>query len=154
MKYIYIANLNLHDKREARSLCSLAKYTRKRYIQRWGSLIRPHAVITRCNLAVSNIYTSFFGKDALDSLYVLLCRYIRSQATHKYISRSAASYEEPISSYIQLRTKVAVFKAIILTIEPQPAGPTFARSARVNGTCTTYGRIYIYKKHIYIYIYI
>ena len=28
-------------------------------------------------------------------------------------------------------------KAIILTIEPQPAGPTFARSARVNGTCTT-----------------
>ena len=55
-----------------------------------------------------------------------------------------------------LRTKVAVFKAIILTIEPQPAGPTFARSARVNGTCTTYGRIYnyIYKKHIIIYIYI
>ena len=41
-----------------------------------------------------------------------------------------------------------------MTIEPQPAGPTFARSARVNGTCTTYGRIYIYKKHIYIYIYI
>ena len=25
--------------------------------------------------------------------------------------------------------KVAVFKAIILTVEPQPAGPTFARSA-------------------------
>ena len=43
--------------------------------------------------------TSVFGKDAPDSLYVLLCRYIRSQATHKYISRSAASYEEPISSY-------------------------------------------------------
>ena len=44
---------------------------------------------------------------------------------------------------------------IILTVEPQPAGPTFARSARVNGTCTTYERIYIYiyiyKKHIYIY---
>ena len=44
-----------------------------------------------------------------------------------------------------------------MTIEPQPAGPTFARSARVNGTCTTYGRIYIYiyiyKKHNYIYIY-
>ena len=37
-----------------------------------------------------------------------------------------------------------------MTIEPQPAGPTFARSARVNGTCTTYERIYIY---IYIYIY-
>ena len=39
-----------------------------------------------------------------------------------------------------------------MTIEPQPAGPTFARSASVNGTCTTYGRIlciYIYKKHIY-----
>ena len=35
------------------------------------------------------------------------------------------------------------FKAIILTVEPQPAGPTFARSARVNGTCTTYERIYI-----------
>ena len=34
-----------------------------------------------------------------DGLYVLLCRYIRSQATHRYISRSAASYEEPISSY-------------------------------------------------------
>ena len=26
-----------------------------------------------------------------DGLYVLLCRYIRSQATHKYVSRSAAS---------------------------------------------------------------
>ena len=26
-----------------------------------------------------------------DGLYVLLCRYIRSQATHRYISRSAAS---------------------------------------------------------------
>ena len=26
MKYIYIANLNLHDKREARSLRSLANY--------------------------------------------------------------------------------------------------------------------------------
>ena len=34
-----------------------------------------------------------------DGLYVLLCRYIRSQVTHRYISRSAASYEEPISSY-------------------------------------------------------
>ena len=34
-----------------------------------------------------------------DGLYVLLCRYIRSQAAHRYISRSAASYEEPISSY-------------------------------------------------------
>ena len=40
-----------------------------------------------------------------------------------------------------------------MTVEPQPAGPTFARSARVNGTCTTYERIYIYKKHIIIYIY-
>ena len=29
----------------------------------------------------------------------------------------------------RLRTKVAVFKAITLTIEPQPAGPTFARCA-------------------------
>ena len=28
-----------------------------------------------------------------------------------------------------LRTKVAVFKAIIMTIEPKPAGPTFARCA-------------------------
>ena len=65
----------------------------------WGSLIRPHAVITRSNLAVSDMYMSVFGKDATDSLYLLLCRYIRSQATHRYISRSAASYEEPISSY-------------------------------------------------------
>ena len=42
-----------------------------------------------------------------------------------------------------------------MTVEPQPAGPTFARSARVNGTCTTYERIYIYIyiKNIYIYIY-
>ena len=97
-------------------------------------------VITRCNLAVSDLYMSVFGKDTPDSLYVLLCRYIRSQATHRYISRSAASWERPIS----IRTKVAVFKAIILTIEPQQAGPTFARSARVNGTCTTYGLKYIY----------
>ena len=41
-----------------------------------------------------------------------------------------------------------------MNIEPQPAGPTFARSARVNGTCTTYERIYIYIyiKNIYIYM--
>ena len=41
-----------------------------------------------------------------------------------------------------------------MTVEPQPAGPTFARSARVNGTCTTYERIYIYIyiKNIYIYM--
>ena len=37
-----------------------------------------------------------------------------------------------------------------MTVEPRPAGPTFARSARVNGTCTTYERIYI--KNIYIYM--
>ena len=36
---------------------------------------------------------SVFGKDATDSLYVLLCRYIRSQATHRYVGRSAASYD-------------------------------------------------------------
>ena len=48
-----------------------------------------------------------------------------------------------------------------MTVEPQPAGPTFARSARVNSTCTTYERIYyiyiyiyVYIKNIYIYIYI
>ena len=63
------------------------------------NLILTHAVITRSNLAVSDIYMSVFGKDATDSLYLLLCRYIRSQVTHRYISRSAASYEEPISSY-------------------------------------------------------
>ena len=55
-----------------------------------GSLIRPHAV-TRCNLAVSDMYMRVFGKDAPDSLYVLLCRYIRSQAIHRYVGRSAAS---------------------------------------------------------------
>ena len=49
------------------------------------------SVIKRCNLPVSDMYMNVFGKDAPDSLYVLLCRYIRSQATHKYISRSAAS---------------------------------------------------------------
>ena len=49
------------------------------------------SVITRCNLAVSDMYMSVFGKDASDSLYVLLCRYIRSQATYRYISRSAVS---------------------------------------------------------------
>ena len=62
-KYIYIANLNLHDKREALSLRSLANYdvkiTRKRYTL--GSLIRPRAV-TRCNLAVSGMYMRDFGK--------------------------------------------------------------------------------------------
>ena len=36
------------------------------------------SVITR-NLAVSDMYRSVFGKDAPDSLYVLLCRYIQSQ---------------------------------------------------------------------------
>ena len=34
--------------------------------------------------------------------------------------------------------KVAVFKAIILTIEPQPSGPTYVCALHVNGTCTTY----------------
>ena len=49
---------------------------------------------------------------------------------------------------------LANYYALRLTVEPQPAGPTFARSARVNGTCTTYERIYIYIyiKNIYIYI--
>ena len=37
-----------------------------------------------------------------------------------------------------------------MTVEPQPAGPTFARSARVHDV-RTYIYIYIYKKHIYIY---
>ena len=56
-------------------------------------------VITRCNLVISDMYMSVFGKDAPDNLYVLHCRYIRSQATHRYIRRSAASNEEPISRY-------------------------------------------------------
>ena len=30
------------------------------------------------------MYMGVFGKDAPDSSYVLLCRYIRSQATHRY----------------------------------------------------------------------
>ena len=68
---------------------------------------------------------SVFGKDAPDSLYELLCRYIRSQATHRYISRSAAYGK----SRSLATAKVAVFKAIILTIKSQPAGPSFARSA-------------------------
>ena len=65
---------------------------------------------------------SVFGKDTPDSLYVLLCRYIRS------------------------RTKVTVFKAIILTIEPQPAGPTFARSALTANSI--YGLKYTSKRSV------
>ena len=60
-------------------------------------LAYPAARSYNSNLQYPNVYER--GKDATDTLYVLLCRYIRSQATHRYISRSAASYEEPISSY-------------------------------------------------------
>ena len=48
---------------------------------------------------------------------------------------------------------IAVFKAIILTFEPQPAGPTFTRCALRGahaGPKRTYGDIHIYK---YINIY-
>ena len=38
-----------------------------------------------------------------------------------------------------------------MTVEPQPAGPTFARSARVHDV-RTYIYIYIYIKNIYIYM--
>ena len=41
------------------------------------------SVITRRNLAVSDIYMSVFGKYARHSLFVLSCRYSRSQATHR-----------------------------------------------------------------------
>ena len=57
------------------------------------------SVITRCNLAVSDMYMSVFGKDAPDSLEL------------KYMYN------------------VALFKAIILTTEPQPASPTFVHCA-------------------------
>ena len=55
-------------------------------------------------------------------------------------------------------TKVAVFKAITLTIEPKPAGPTFARCALRGAHAGPNGlpmdtNIYIYL-YIYIYIYI
>ena len=43
--------------------------------------------------------------------------------------------------------KVSTNDGLILTVEPQTADPTFVRSARVNGTCTTYGLKYI---NIYI----
>ena len=79
--------------------CMVNIFITRKHATALGLAYPAHAVITRCNLAVSDIYTSVFGKDAPDSLYLLLCRYIRSQATHRYISRSAASYEEPFSSY-------------------------------------------------------
>ena len=41
-----------------------------------------------------------------------------------------------------------------MTVEPQPASPTFARSALTARARRTVVYIYIYKKHIYIYIYI
>ena len=46
---------------------------------------------------------SIFGKDAPDSLYVLLCRYIRSQATHRYISITGL---ETIVNCVTLRVAV------------------------------------------------
>ena len=48
------------------------------------------SVVTRRNLAVSDIYISIFSQNAPYSLFALLCRYSRSQASHRYISRSAA----------------------------------------------------------------
>ena len=53
-----------------------------------------------------------------DGLYVLLCRYIRSQATHRYISRSGASYEEPISSYSLERVQNYAMR-LIMSAEPR-----------------------------------
>ena len=56
---------------------------------------RDHANITSKRYSVG---ARLSGRTT-NGLYVLLCSYIRSQATHRYISRSGASYEEPISSY-------------------------------------------------------
>ena len=94
--YIYIYDEDfsqLYDKCGARFARRLENATAL------GLAYPPHEVIARSNLAVSDMYMSVFGENATDSLYLMLCRYIRSQATHRYISRSAASYEEPISSY-------------------------------------------------------
>ena len=66
------------------------------------------SVITHRNLAVSNIYISVFGQNAPYSLYVLFCRYILSQATHRYISRSAAPWEEPTSSYSRAHVLISL----------------------------------------------
>ena len=41
------------------------------------------SVVTRRNLAVSDIYASIFGKNAPYSSYILLCRYSQSLATHR-----------------------------------------------------------------------
>ena len=57
-----------------------------------------------------------------------------------------ASYCEP-----GFKPKVAVFKAILLTIEPHPTGPTFARCAFMGGPRGTKWTGHGYK---YIYIYI
>ena len=46
-------------------------YTSKRYSV-GARLSGRTTVITRCNLAVSDMYMSVFGKNATDSLYVLL----------------------------------------------------------------------------------
>ena len=83
--YIYIFIYDeyfsqLYDKCGARSARQLENATAL-------GLAYPAARIkTRSNLAVSDMYMSVFGKDATDSLYLLLCRYIRSQVTHRYVS--------------------------------------------------------------------
>ena len=44
-----------------------------------------------------------------------------------------------------LASTIAVFKAIILTIEPQPAGPTFVHCAFTGGPRGTKGTAHGYK---------
>ena len=64
---------------------------------------------------------------------------IQSLATHSYSSCSV----ERDDPQLKCKTKVAVFKAILLTFESLLAGPTFARCAfkgALRGTKLDHGR--------------
>ena len=76
--------LNTGSDRRPLNACVIGKRVRSH----WRVGVRKRQTITSKRYSVG---ARLSGRTK-DGLYVLLCRYIRSQATHKYVSRSAASY--------------------------------------------------------------
>ena len=105
------------------------------------------SVITRCNLAVSEVPICSSAKThQIAYTYCSVGISDLKPVTGTSADQLPHKKSRPLA---MLRTKVAVFTAIILTIEPQPAGPTFARCAFTGPT-----RDQIDCPWIQIYIYI
>ena len=90
-----------------------------------GVVIRRYIdiLIIIINISYSTCIRSFFGSSILTSLFIYIYIYTRTLRQPKKGNKVKQNI------FFHVRTKVAVFKAITLTIEPKPAGPTFARCA-------------------------